>query len=32
MTDTNLPGANFSPDVDNIPDDCALERLDSAVT
>ena len=28
MTDTNQPGANFSPDVDNIPDDCALERLD----
>ena len=28
MPDTNLPGANFSPDVDNIPDDCALERLD----
>ena len=29
MTEANIqPGADFSPDVDNIPDDCTLERLD----
>ena len=33
MTEANIqPGADFSPDVDNIPEDCVLEPSMSAAT